>query len=492
MKRIILNQIFRAFEKMNRCYEGEGGAPGGTTVEEEEVVVEEVDFDPETYIGDEKINPAQRPLKDFDRTGKTKEDIDKFIKAAGPGIYLTDEGIEKKKAEKEAKDKERKEKEAKGEFEAKAKVVYKKDADSEDQKAVVEKVNEDGTYDIKVGDEVIKNVTKEALGATKAKEDETEVDTDDAEVKAFYEKSGLTPDEFNSLSEKAQNTLFEKVFEESGEADTSLQEEHTQLKADYDTLLENPAIAAIVQDITSGSNFAATKVEPITDTELAKLDGAFDGDKPYDAARKIVQDIFDKRVEKAVKKERSLQEMTHKAKIEMEDGFKVLKEVGNLDKRLAIKETDYKKFKPGHPEYKKGTGLVEFVDYLKERRYSAAQIKKIGAEELLSSFAKNKGWDKERDKTIFKSGKAELLKKIKNPKLLDKAKSLKQGKKKTVPGSLKGASGIDYNTLKQELVEGKTENYLRLLKAHEHNAEARRVLTQIQYDAFSEKEKQKK
>lgn len=499
MKRITLNQIFRAFEMMNRCHqhsEGEGGGASGdaitdTTVVEDTEEIEEIDFNSETYMGDEKVNPGKLPLKDFDRKGKTKEEIDRFIKTAGPSIFLDKEGIEKKKAAEEAK-----KKESAGKLEAKKEVVYKKDKDAEDQKAVIEKVNEDGTFNIKIGDEVIENVTKETLTATKAKEgetDDTKIETDDEEVKAFYEKSGLTPDEFAGLSEKAQNTLFEKVFTESEEADTSLQEEHTQLKSDYDALLENPAIAAIVQDEASGSNFAATKVDPITDQEIMKIDGAFGEDgKSYDAVRKIVGELFDKRITAAVKKERSLQEMTHKAKIEKEDGFKVLKEVGKLEKRLAIKETDYKKFKPGHPEYKKGKGLVEFVDYLKERRYSAAQIKKIGAEELLSSFAKNKGWDKERDQKIFKSGKADLLKKIKDPRLLGKAKSLKQGKKQTVPGSLKGASGVDYKTLKEELIQGKPDNFKRLLRAHANNKEVFGMLKQVQFDAYREKESRKK
>jgi len=487
---MLLKQLLKAFEMVKRCYEGEGGASGGTiddgTIVEDTTEIEEIEFNAETYMGSKEINPTQRPLKDFDREGKSQKEIDSFIENAGPSIYLSDEAIAKKK---EADEKKGKEEPA---LEVEKEVNYKADKDSEEEKAVITKVNDDETFTIKVGDKEIENVTKESLKAIKAKEkDDTTGDEEDPETKAFYEAAKLTPEEFNGLSEKAQENLVNKIYasgETKGEEKT-LQEKLNILQKDYDNIINEPTVAAVIAEKTTGHKFVANKVEPFTDQEIAEIDSLYDGTESTAKVRKKLDEIFQKRVEAAVRKERSVQETNQQAKVNTKEAWKVLKEVGGLDKRLAVKETDHKKLVPGHPEFNPEKGLGEFATYLKEKEYSTTQIKAIGAKELYASFAKHKGWDAERDQTIFKSGAKKLLDKLKNPKLVGKAKSLQQGKKQTAPGGLKVASGVDYKTLKQELVSGNSKNYLRLLKAHEHNPKVRKILSQIQYDADVERQR---
>ena len=135
MKMTALQQVFRAFERMNRVWENEGGAEGGAggggessgsseggeggdggSSEGGDVSHETNGADSQgsesglsssssddsvdlaSYMGDKKLNPEQRPLKKFNRNGMSKQDIDKLLREAGSELFMTEDEIADRKS----------------------------------------------------------------------------------------------------------------------------------------------------------------------------------------------------------------------------------------------------------------------------------------------------------------------------------------------------------------------------------------------------------
>lgn len=458
MNHRMLKQIFKAFEMMNRCYEGEGGAASGAEGGENAGdiggnIIEEKDQDPEpidvtTYIGDEKSNPSQRPMKEFDRAGMTKKDIDRMIEHADGDIFLSDEQIkilEDKKAEEE--------KDGKG-----------KDGDK--------KVGDDKGGDDKTG---------------KQKEDDKDKDGkgDDDEVKVFYEKSGFTEEEFNSLSEKAQENLVDKIFSDGTDTTQldAFKTENDKLKSDIDTLMGDSYIATRVEEQSTGKSLIATPEKIVTDEFFVKFDNLV-GDEKTTEAKKMLTDA----AAALLKSERQVGEKRSAVKEGQKDAWKVLKKLGEIDKRLAIEEKDFEKLKPGHVEwnkYKGKDGLGEAVEFLEKKGHTFQTVKNYTADEIYTLFSKDKGWDKKRDKDIHDAGKKSVLEKLRNPEM---AKSLKQGKRKVIPGSKTASMGIDRDTLKAELVNGNEKRYQELMTMSEGKPKMTAILSQIYYEAGKERD----
>lgn len=388
------------------------------------------------YLGSKELNPNGLPLR-FDVSGMSESEVDDLIKIANTAdeIFLTEDEIAAQKKDQPADEK-------------------KPDATKEEKKV-------DEAKPVATADE-------------------------DKEVKALLDHAGLTQEEFTKLSEKSQQKLAEQfvAFNQINEKAATIEQEHTQLKTDVDMIYKDPVIAARIEEINTGKNFVAAedRLPDVNDEEITKIDKMLSEGQTKEA-KEMINTLVKQRAQAAVKIERAVADRQAYIQRAKEDAEGVFKEIGALDPRLSIKEQNWKKLNPNHPEWQEfGKGPADLLKFCTEKKITLEQIKLMGSKKLYAAYAAEKGWDAQRDKNIYKSGAKSLVEKIKEASL--KARSVDHGKQSVNPVSSQSTTAIDRQSLIDELTTGDTKNYDRLLDMYDGNREMIGTLDTIFRDAM--------
>lgn len=401
------------------------------------------------YYGSLELNPDQRPLK-IDIRGKSKAEIDEILSVADPDIFMSkDEAVAFKKAQAEA--------------------GKKKDGTAGDKKKVA-----DGE--------------KKPEGKDTPPDPNAKVIDEETATKEFFEKTKLDQETFASLPEATQEALVDLVCGATpGQSEqlTKLEQEHQSFKRDTEVILNDPVIAARMEELQTGKNFVARDLPPVTDAEVNQIDDLLTKDKTAEA-RLLITKMIQDRAAAAVARERTVGDQ-RAAEKEMRQGvWKVFQDIGKLDPRFDLKETDGEKVKVGHKEWAKfeqGGVFADLKEYLRNRGLGMQSIVNAGAKEIYAAYAAYKGWDKAKEGKLVEFGRKEYLKALRNPKVA--ARTLPPGKADRQPGAPNAELGFDRKTLIDSLVKGNgtTPEYQRLLAANDGNDAALEQITSCFYEA---------
>lgn len=455
MNRRFLKRIFKAFEMMNMVHadpDGTGGDVGDGGGDEVSVA---------EYVGSKDVNPGQVPLIDeFDREGKSKEEIDQILGVAEGEFFMSDEQIEAKaqadkdKAEKDNNDKGDKDGDDKG--------------DGTDDKGSDDKDGGDDKDDDSKGD----------------KDDKKDGDGKESdEEKSFFKESGLTRETFNELPEATQEILVDKVMgkDASTEEAAKLKQDVENLNTQVADMNNDPVIAARMEERKLGKNIVAKAENFITDALMLKIDGLFADEKIADAKKLLTTEM-----NKQISNQNGVLEGQRLVRDLEKATWSNLRKLGKIDKRLIINEKDHTKMLPGHKEYMDfEKGPKQILDWARESGITNQSLSKMTPKSIYAAFSSHVGWDKDKEKNTFNAGKEALLKNLRNPKSAG-AKSLKQDKQIAQgPGSTGGS--VDRATLKAELVEGNTSNWEFMLEKSEGDPAKISELNEILQEAREEK-----
>lgn len=436
---------------MNCVYANPAGGDGGGGDGGDEVAIDD-------YVGNNEVNPDQVPLIDeFDREGKTKEEIDTLLAYAEGEFFKTPEQVEESREEKEKADKEKADKEKKG-----------GDKGDDDSKAEEDKdAKGDKDKDGKKKDNKVEDVDGEANASEE-----------------FLKEVSLDKEAFNALPEKTQEILVDKVMgkNESSEKNIELNMKIDGLNGQISTMLGDTVHAARLEEIRTGKSIVAKAGNFINDAFMVKLDTLIGEDN----GMKKAQDLLKAEVDKQITTERGVAEGQRVTRQLEKDVWKNLLKLGKIDKRLELEETNHTKIDAKHPEWDKfQKGTNEILKYATARGITNQQLSKMKPKELYAAFAAHAGWDKDKQKTTFKAGRESLLKNLRNPKLAG-AKSLKQDKQIAQGSGLTGGS-VDRATLKAELLEDDTTNWEMLMDRAEGNPAEISELNELLQEAREEK-----
>ena len=403
-------------------YADGGAAPTEPAVSEptgdKSATTETKNTDLSNYIGSEKVNPERRPLKAFDRSGfGSTDEIDTLIQSMGEKIFL--KGPEKKQ-------------------------------------------------------NVKKETSKNANNSEGPLEDADRPAAEDAEKTAFYAHYGISDKDFSSLPENIQERLA-TAYEKYTGRDTEyngLNDKYNQILSQVDVLEKDPLIAARLEELSTDQKYVADSIPAFDEaTVQTLLDNHGDSmSKFVTALNEAVQNAAHKvlSIERGVVERKAADD---KVKKEATD---VISKILSLDERLAIKERNLNRFVElgsRHPEYEKLYGKGSLMEMIASKRYSPSQIVAKGAEEILTEYAKTKGWDKERDRAIAQGG-------VK--KLIDKLRQQTSTANIMVPAVPRGNKEVDTGTydrksLIEEVASGKTSRCMQLLKAADRRGDAKQV-----------------
>jgi hypothetical protein len=393
------------------------------------------------YRGSVEVNPEQRPLRKMDLSGYTKEDIDELLSDPdSKDLLMSDEEIAALKAKAEEENpEEKKDEKAEGKPEAGDKKETKADAHNEV----------------------------------------------DESVKSFLNSIGLQKEEYDQIPDALKDKLVEnfiKSVEGKEGAPAEEPEEIKVLKESYETLQKDPIVAARIKELQTGHNYVARDLAPVSNTELQQIDSALNEGNATKAAQ-LINNMIRTRAKVAVDLERSVYtENEVRQKLEQE-AIGTLYKLGEIDKRLALEEKDFRNIDPKHKEYDKfQNGLGKVVSFIRQKGLTLNLIKELGPDMLYTMYSKESGWDKERDKTIAKVTKENLLKALKSPKVAQELKPIATGSAK--PNS-RGLGGYNRTDLVKELAAGKAENFIRLQKQAEDDPKMVNILSAIQADALA-------
>lgn len=452
MKDRLLKQIFRAFEMMNRCWDGEEGAASGSDGGEggseggNDVIGATI---AKPYLGSKELNPEQRPLR-MNVDGYDNQAIDDLIDVSDDP-FLTDEEIVamEKAAEKEGD---------KGKSD---------DKDKGDDKG--------GKPDDKTDDDKGKS------------DDKGEGDEEDPDVKHFYETTGLTQEEFKGLSETARKNLHDKVFVDpaTSEADTEkiskLEADNKKLSDSLNALNEDPIISLRLDEHATGKSYVAKSIPGVTPEQANAI---YEADSIEEATR-LVNKFFTDNVTEAVKIERGhtdAKEAQEKITSEAND---IVNSLGEMDKRLKFKngEEAMQWFVDDFNIYNKNPQFEEMVKMTKILRdrgiTTGAQITALGKDHIYAIIQRENGWDKDRDDKIVKDAKKNIMEKLLNPRIA-------KGGKKAATSLMQGGrdvnikEGVNRKALIEELKNGNPATFNKLAERFEGDLEMTEELGRIQ------------
>jgi hypothetical protein len=300
-----------------------------------------------------------------------------------------------------------------------------KDGEKEEA-AVVEKENEDGSVNIKIGDKLIENVKKDQLLTPPelTYEFENDVTIDDITFKKDVLKK--TPVEvlenISRLTEKVKNLTGSTTAKEA--------------------LLNDPIIKDRIQRIESGKGEEPYAVYGMSKQTAEKLKSELE---LTDEEMKVVYDQFKEDMEDNVRKvistekAKSIQET--RSKEDARKGMNVLLGLAEINPAFKIKETDIEKIwtqGERHPEWKVfSEGIGKFQKHLIDKygmkrysevtRFTPKALYAMVAADLDMPVAINTG---ERDRKIRMSEREKLLS-IFNPKKIAGAMKSKSGDETT-------------------------------------------------------------
>lgn len=368
----------------------------------------------ETYQGSKEANPDGRPLKDFDRSFyNSKEEIDRFIKEAGESVFKPKDVAEKKETE------------------------GKTETNIENKKEATGKEQKDGKEENTDAEE---NKDKE-----KAAED-------------FLKDIGLSKEDFLKLPEKVQERLAEERNDNSPSLEyENLNKKYTDLTNDVVSLKKDPVIAARLEEKRTGKKYVATEMPSITGKEAEKLIELSGDPEEFNTA---LNELIVKKAHDVLKIERGVVERAAEREKNEKEAAKVLQEIIDKEPRFGITEKDITKIDENHPEYEKLFGKGGIMEELKRKRYSPMQLVAKGAEELLREFAGSKGWDKEKEKKVYKQGRNSILDTLRKAKAV--ATTLEVGKQ-SLGKNVSSTHGFDRGSLISDIASGKTSQWSKLI-----------------------------
>jgi hypothetical protein len=267
------------------------------------------------------------------------------------------------------------------------------------------------------------------------------------------------------LPPKAQENLA-KSFESFAQAENRIKDaekNYKTLKQDTDAALNDPVVAARMEELATGKAFIAAKINPITEADLIPVDKLLALDKKSEAAD-MLNKILQERAQDAIKHERAVLDRKVADTRMRVDAHTVLQKLGEIDPRLTVKDSDYARIVPGHKDFKVMNDIIEFC---KKHDITVKQIKEFGPEKMYNLIATDKGWSKERETSIYQQGKQSLLDKLKNP---TKVRALEPGKR-TAPIAKTGKeqSAMTQEALVDEIADGNFTNWERQLEAADGN-----------------------
>jgi len=399
----------------------------------------------ETYVGNERLNPEKRPLKKFDRTGLTEHDIDELLAVADGELFLPADKIplEDKKEEK----------------------IEKKEEKPENKD---EKDGKDG------------------------KEEE---DNEEFSEEAFFKHYDTTAEEFGQLPEKFQSKMVDN-FANASKIDVTTNDEYVSLKTQYEKqqsdvkdFLEDPYVAARLEEIQTGQTYVARELPPVTQSEIDILKASETEQEFSQTLNKMIET----RAEQAIANERTVANRKSYTEKTMIRASKVFAEVAKIDTRLAgdIKTENWNDIKPGHPDYKEFMkGPKKILDYCLEKGLKIDAIAKLTPKELYAAIAVRNGWDKIRDNNIEKNVRAQFLKKIQ--KEYRQAKEIGTGRRSAAPKSGTTPTGASRESLVEQLASGDNSTFDKELIAADGNSERLYWLEGIQKEAIRKRREWRK
>lgn len=419
----LMHWILRFF--VTSCFDNAIGEDNGGVVDV--ALDENTEKSPEedgisTYLGSKEVNPEQRPLKNFDRTGMSKENIDMMVEAAGSEIMLSDETI--------------------AELAKKEKETDKKD----------ETTSEDNDDDKKTDGD----------------------DSEDDPVKKFYEKSGITEEEFGALPEKVQEkvaSLFDTPAEDdkSPEIIAAAQKKTAGLQKVIDAMLDNSTIAAAVEEMKTGKQYLAKELPAVTRAELKTLIEVSGNDEQFETA---INELLVSKGESVIGAERSVAEKRFQVKQLEKDAMKIVLDIMKKEPRLATKETDLLKIDENHAEYDNLHGENGIMGILKRSGYSLKKIVDWGADRALNDISYARGWHNDKFKNAEKNGQKKLIEKIREQAKSAKGLDLTRKSAHTEPSK---DGGYDRDSLVNSIASGDTDLWNKLIEEAGSNADAERV-----------------
>ncbi|HUX58623.1 MAG TPA: hypothetical protein VMV77_16755 [Bacteroidales bacterium] len=437
MNKRFLKQIFRAFEMMNRCYEGDdtAGAPGGSaddggTADNKDGAEEKVIADPELFDG---ANISDE-LKDDPDFIKEIEELKEIEQPEKDPVKDPEKVVDKNAV----KDTELK-------FEKENEIVYKEKKDSDGEDAIVEKVNDDGTYNIKVGDKVIENVKIDNLGKP--------------EEPSYTYENDVTIEGMTFKKEVLQKTPVE-ILENLGNLITKnkeLNEQITSSSTANEEILNDPIVKERMRRIEEGKgneSYATYGMSKETrklleETLELKEDEIIEVNKEFE---KDMAENVNLAVKSILLKNKTEQESRERGKA----GVDALLALGDINEAFKIKETNIEKIweqKEKHPEWNTfNKGIGRYQKHLMEKfgykRYEELAKFKDNPKALYAMIAADLGEPvafntKSRDFKIRQTERDKMLSMF-NPKKLDKA--MKQSKD-TVKTTEKEATIVDFGAI---------------------------------------------
>lgn len=498
MNKRFLKQIFRAFEMNNRCCAGDDGAGGGggsttdksgSTVDDSGKTVDDGDKldvpddlfananiadelkDDEAFIQEIKdLKDIKDPEKkedvddgevkfekDVELNYKDKDDseaktvvVDKVNDNGSYNIIVDGKVIENVKPETlsaiELK------------YEKDNDLVYKEKEDSEGEEAVVEKRNEDGTYNIKVGDKVIENVKIENL----AKPEET----------TYTYENDVTIDGLTFKKEMLQKTPVE-VLENIGKiisTNKDLTDQLATVSTANNEFSEDPVIKQRMKRLEEGKGDVAYAAYGMSKDTRKHLEETLElkEDEIVALNKEFEKDMIDNvnlAVNSILLKNKNDQDVKEQGK----KGMDVLLAFGDINPEFKVKETNIENFwlkKEKHPEWNtfiKGTG--RYQKHLREKlgyeRYSELAKFSENPKALYALIATDLGEPvafntKARDTKIRQSERDKMLE-IFNPKKLSKVMKPAKAKVKTSEkeATIVDFGAIDKNKLNDDVYVGK-------------------------------------
>lgn len=470
MNKKFLKQIFRAFAMMNRCNavdDSAGGGGGtidksGSTVDDSGKTFDDgdkLDVPDDLFananIADELKDDPEfvQDIKDLKDIKDTDKDSDKD--ADKDTDKDADKDSDKDKDTDEDKDSDKDTETDK--FEKDNEIIYKEKEDSEGEDAVVEKVNEDGTYNIKIGDKVIENVKVENL----SKEETTYTYEKDVEI------DGLT-----FKKEMLQKTPVE-VLENIGKiisTNKELTEQLATVSTANNEFAEDPVIKQRVKRLEEGKGDVAyatygmstatrkhlEETLELKEDEIVALNKEFEKDM-IDNVNLAVNDILLKNKNEQVVKEQG------------KKGMEVLLAFGEINPKFKVKEKNIQNFwikREKHPEwntFKKGIGRYHdhLTDKLGYERYGELAKFSENPKALYALIATDLGEPvafntKARDTKIRQSERDKMLE-VFNPKKASKVMKPAKAKVKTSEkeATITDFGAIDKSKLDDDVYVGK-------------------------------------
>lgn len=415
----------------------EDGAASGTA--------QPVEEKKSSYHGNETVNPEKRPLRNFGQENMTEAEIDAFIVAAGADVFLTDEEIAKQADKELNAGKEKKE----------------------------DKKEEDGSA--KPAEEP-------------GKKDEKKPEDEEFDENAFFGSVGLSKEEFASIPEPLQEKLLNTFTSTNKSVDIEKNEQYVEIKTKYEklntdvnTLMDDPFIAAYVEEKNTGNQYIARELPGVSKNEMAALKAA----KSEEEFEELVNKMIESRAEHAISRERYVSERKDYNKKMFTAASKVMSEVAKMDSRLSGKLTveNWADLTEKHPEWKEfEKGPKKIVDYCIKHGFKNANVASMSPKALYAAISAEEGWQQEKENKIAKNSVKKFLEGIR--KQGTQAKSVSDGRRSAAPVSGTNQMGDSRESLVKALASGDTGGYEKLLRAAEGNPARLAELDGIERDAY--------